>query len=366
MRPYVQDKGGYVEKMRRTTDRAIEYAMQGYKYFMAHSEFKKPYMATNYDDMEYGTDSPNDPTPTPRPVPRPLPGPEPPPGPGDPPIPSPGPKPRPLPGPVPGGPIYYGPYWCDIPDFFFCPGGQPVTVNVGGSDPVIRVDPPIGGDSTFQIGGKGGSIVVDPGTDSGFITVCATTQHGATCCGMGHAKDPAECENCGSPDIGYTTTGMDTGESQQLSITGGGGGPYTFSLLSGGGSVTPGGLYTAPASNANCSNNPIIALSCGGSVMATLALAVNAVAGGSVAYAGKTGCAYGRSEGMCFCSCSYDNYDCTGADLGYSPSTSCTEPPFSCPPEMAGDPCPGGGCPAAYDRRTSDQIAAGCCPAALL
>jgi hypothetical protein len=92
--------------------------------------------------------------------------------------------------------------------------------------------------------------------------------------------DEAVCDG----KIGYTTLQMSTGGSQTLTVTGSSGGTYTWTTTSGsivpteGTSVT----YTAPATNANCSSNPTITLTCGGSVVDTITIAVNAFSASNV------------------------------------------------------------------------------------
>ncbi len=361
VRTYVSQGGSYIQRMRGNVDRSIEYALNAYKSFMKHSEFKKPYMATNYNDMEYETP----PIPTP-----PGPGPNPPTPPGPTPPPPPGPTP---PGPTPPGPTPYPPipppwwndiWFCDIAPFWFCPGGYPEAIPINTNDQISSI--------TLQSGGgsiSGRSYI--PGGGSGSVTVHATTAHGADCSGSGWAKDPSECPTCGSPSIGYTTTQMSINETQQLTVVGGGGGPYTWSL-SGGGSISSSGLYTAPGSNANCSNNPTISLICRGQTMATLSIAVNGYVDlTAAAYRQKGLCKVTGSVGSCVCNCGqtdeihgYTNRNCVGTFLGYSPYA-CTGSTYSCGVEELGQDCTTSSCPMYVDVRTPDMITNGCCPEAL-
>lgn len=387
LRPYVQTEGSYTQKVRRITDRALEYAMREYQQFMKHSEFKKPNQAINYDDMEYGQNDWDDPTPGPHPPPPPGPGPTPGPGPG--PGPSPGPSP---PGPGPNPPPWWNDVWfCQIPHFEFCPG-VPVAVNVVTNDDITQVNLPIPGDDSGS--GAGKQIILNPGDGTNFLYVCATTKHGATCCGIGSAKDPAECRTlCGSPSIGYTTTQMNINETQQLTVVGGyPGTTYTWTV-SGGGSITSEGLYTAPSSNASCSSNPTINLLCEGIAVDSLNIAINGWTGNETAY-------WVTIVTGALCSWAYGGYPykCNGvANGGYSSCNSCIcngcgYPNCCCYPNL-GDPCTcqhgpgpidtctattvyasvGGVCadysmptPGTYDKRTGAMIAGGCCPAALL
>jgi hypothetical protein len=75
--------------------------------------------------------------------------------------------------------------------------------------------------------------------------------------------------------IGYTTQQMQGGESQSLSVVGGGIGVYTWEVTAGGGHMD-GSTYVAPSTNPNCADNPTITLYCNGSlVQDTLDIAVN-------------------------------------------------------------------------------------------
>lgn len=76
--------------------------------------------------------------------------------------------------------------------------------------------------------------------------------------------------------IGYTTLQMSTGATQELTVTGSTGGTYNWSTTSGSLSAPSGDsvIFTAPATNANCTSNPTISLTCGGAVVDTLQIAV--------------------------------------------------------------------------------------------
>ena len=83
--------------------------------------------------------------------------------------------------------------------------------------------------------------------------------------------------------IGYTTQQMSVNEQQTLTAvpgTAGCGIPvYDWAITSGGGTLSlaqgTSTIYTAPATNANCTLNPTITLSCDGVVFDTLTIAVN-------------------------------------------------------------------------------------------
>lgn len=90
------------------------------------------------------------------------------------------------------------------------------------------------------------------------------------------------------PVIGFTTQQMSVNGSQTLNAVGGAGCALGWSITSGGGSLSASTgssvVYTAPSSNFNCTNNPTIALSCNGTQVATLGLAVNASADRATAF----------------------------------------------------------------------------------
>jgi len=91
-------------------------------------------------------------------------------------------------------------------------------------------------------------------------------------------SDCTSCGNCPPPVIGFTSKQMSVNGNQTLTAIGGIG-PYTWSLVSGGGNLPGSGTsvtYTAPGSNANCTNNPTIQVTdyCGNTT--TLKIAINA------------------------------------------------------------------------------------------
>jgi len=393
-RPYAQDQGGYVQKIRRVTDRGREYMLREFELFMKHSEMKKPYMSPTYDDMEYGTVPWNTPTPNPD-VPKTPSPPEPP-----------GPIPPSPPGPRPGptDPVYPPPPGWDCrgcwgpPSFEYCPGGACVSFPLNPvcpGDPIVSASVHMGG-GTISVTPNTGSYC--PGAGSGFVFIELRTRSGVTCFAEGTSKNPNLCLTCGTPSIGYTTTQMAINETQQLSVVGGGVGPYSWSVMSGGGSISGSGLYTAPSSNANCSGNPTIGLICKGATMATLSLAINGTSGtaGYGAYCSKTSaggyyCPDGHGGLMCQAAIMERHLNCNGTVSG---STSgCTNPSvqaLGCPPDYCANVwptlcaavvanCTPGFCtdgcspygeafatPVFHDTRTVAQKAAGCCPSQLM
>jgi len=108
------------------------------------------------------------------------------------------------------------------------------------------------------------------------IEICAETMLGEECC---VTVDKEVC-NCTGISIGYTTQQMAVDEVQTLTATGYWAGcTYTWALSGGGELSASEGTsitYTAPSSNANCTNNATITLSVEGSTCDTLEIAVNA------------------------------------------------------------------------------------------
>jgi hypothetical protein len=157
---------------------------------------------------------------------------------------------------------------------------------------------------------------------NGTTSVVATKE--LKCVGPG-----AECADCtackaGSkvPTISYTSQQMSCSGTQNLSATGGGGGPYQWLITAGTGSLSkastaPGQatVYTAPATNANCTNNPTIQVTdyCGGK--ATLKIAINCYTpSSSNAYVVKY-----HTSSTCNHVIKWDRYTCVNAkNLTYS------------------------------------------------
>ena len=194
-------------------------------------------------------------------------------------------------------------------------------------------------------------------------------------------------QNCPPPIIDSTTKQVTVSGTQGLSASGGAGGPYTWSLISGGGSISGNSgtsiNYTAPASNPNCAGNPVIRLRDSSNAVTDMSLAVNAVyyevAG---YYASDTFVAWGMScssnpAGACGWRVDKRPLSCNGNLLDYyyycSPGhwRYCTLEEFlesserECNAERGAcwlDVCPDGCEPGLHDTRTSSQIGSGCCP----
>lgn len=192
--------------------------------------------------------------------------------------------------------------------------------------------------------------------------------------------DPETLFNCPDPRcagayIGYTTLSLMVNECLSLTIEGGEeGAPLTFALISGGGSVTPTGLYCAPASNPGCVNNATVGLYCGSYLQDQVEITVNAYPTCYVA-SREFVC---QTQGQCGGVCYYRTYDCNGTLVIPNP---CTPGDLGECSECVNDPNPlclqvtGGGvgiyteaaeyynCPLQTgDLRSEAAIEGGCCP----
>lgn len=105
------------------------------------------------------------------------------------------------------------------------------------------------------------------------------------------------CEDAVALSISYTSLLMSCG-GQQTFTSIGGCDPYVWAVTSGGGSITQGGVYTAPATNANCTDNPTITLTdcCGSSAQVQLAVNCYTEAWNALSYI-----VFEECEG-CYCS----------------------------------------------------------------
>ena len=203
-----------------------------------------------------------------------------PPGPGDPGYVPPGPG---DPGyvPEPGDPGYVPPMPGD-PGYVPPAPGEPGYVP-GPGDPGY-VDPGTT-PSTELGGGPGGGAPWGGGIGPGDLGRAVTPGGEVT----PYAGDP--CADVDDPllkvAIGYTTQQMSVNEEQTLTVSGAH--PrwsyenYGWTIETGGGTLSAEHAleltYTAPATNENCESNPTIALWCGDEIVDTLTIAVNAVEG---------------------------------------------------------------------------------------
>lgn len=184
---------------------------------------------------------------------------------------------------------------------------------------------------------------------------------------------------CEGVSIGYTTQQMSADEQQVLNVENPVAGCiYDWEITSGGGSLSANTgtsvTYTAPSSNANCEQSPIIRLSVKGNVCDTLQIAVNTY-GIYLAYYIVTECILVPPGGIdCFGNpkttqgythyCCLEGYNCDGSFNKYSYSPSCwTHQPEGCGPDWCDTFCDIG---KIIDTRTPEQIAGGCCPEDLL
>ena len=255
-----------------------------------------------------------------------------------------------------------------------------------------------GGDAgcAYDMEASGGEFVgnkyfapMTPGTYELSVTPWMSDDSGKKCA----TKSVTVSGGCDGK-IGYTTLQMSTGGTQTLTVTGSTGGTYTWATTSGSISPSEGTsvTFTAPATNANCSSNPTITLTCGGNVVDTLQISVNAYTNmGRVAFrqictggpANNTSNCDNQGEWP-ICYVAFRIYDCLGRDIralnGY-PDLACAKAmeeaqqggPDLCINSACADVDPGTpGCSCGwsegviYDVRTSDMITGGCCPAALI
>lgn len=187
--------------------------------------------------------------------------------------------------------------------------------------------------------------------------------------------------------IGYTSQQMTVNGTQTLSAVPVGdpacGTVYDWAITAGGGTLSaPTGdsvIYTAPATNAECANNPTIQLSCNGTVLDSLQLAVNAGPTSFRAYRHVRGCK--KPCGY------YPGEDWCGKTFGIFPGTNglaCSDPTYRCDGTFydyqnlfTGENLTPANCntfynancgtaPSITDLRTAPQKTAGCCPAGLL
>lgn len=256
------------------------------------SEFEKPYYEIEYPSMHLSIPEPDWPSydPIAYPIFRPTP--------------YPGFYPGYRPGPHPFMPgldqKFVGPFERPESDWLFLgcemyifptevePGGSYTIKFARGDDPIVDID--VEGPGTLTsyslpecTGDAGGLCTVylyvhENTGDWDWITITPKTQSGRTC---GRLALLIGCSD--SAAIGYTTLQMEVSEEQTLEAHVDGvlhsDTSYGWEITAGGGSLSASSgnsvTYTAPASNAECSNNPTIALSCDGVVVDSISIAVN-------------------------------------------------------------------------------------------
>jgi hypothetical protein len=187
---------------------------------------------------------------------------------------------------------------------------------------------------------------------------------------------------CDEVLIEYTTQQMQVDELQTLNVTNPKRGCiFNWEISSGGGSLSSNQgksvVYTAPSSNENCEQNPIISLSVEGDVCDTLAIAVNAYVDDLDAYKiewecmcedcfeiGETVCGYECGTSWCF-SCGHNYYNCNGtfrrAAYVHAGSNNPYELCLSWYATFCGDKTQN-----TVDLRSPTAKSAGCCPLELL
>ena len=251
-------------------------------------------------------------------------------------------------------------------------------------------------DESIRSGGKHLGVLVTTATGAVFQTPDLVVD----CLGPGHDDECTRCLDCPGdefpPVISFSSLQMSINGTQNISASGGGGGPYKWSITGGSGTLsttkTKSGQstkFTAPASNPNCVNNPTITVTdyCGNTASAKIA--VNCFSGDTDAW-GKSVCVI---DGVCAvesgqANCKYlvtlYHYKC---DNTFNRTSGCAGNSFYCGPPKETCPC-GVGCPvsgqldcpglvatfcptfspleATIDERTDEQKLAGCCPAGLL
>jgi len=201
------------------------------------------------------------------------------------------------------------------------------------------------------------------------------------------------CQDAKEPSILYTSLLMSCGQYQTLNAFGGCG-PYSWSISGGGGTLNTNTgsevIYHAPATNANCTDNPTITVTdcCGGSANLQLAINCYSASGTALGYTSLEVCECRHYTNCNICGfCYYGSgnwhtrkwdcsgtltYDCEtnpGCSVGSWPScgsytgdqgcfseTNCWTNQCGC---GCGPSCP---CNAIKDCRTQAQKDAGCCP----
>ncbi|HQJ60339.1 MAG TPA: DUF6531 domain-containing protein, partial [bacterium] len=166
---------------------------------------------------------------------------------------------------------------------------------------------------------------------------------------------------------------MSINQTATLTVSGGCGGPYHWSISGGGylsSTVGDSVNYTSPQSNPNCNNNSIISVTDQAGQIVYKRIAVNSGDITTIAYEKKIGC-FNHGEYHCaygnYHCCMFDLYNCTGSLMGwlaYSSGGDC------CGTNPSGATCDFqslcSSAPDLLDKRTSTDISNGCCPEATL
>jgi len=346
-RLYVSDDD-YQTAMRRVPDKAV-YNEQA----MKQSEFKKPYRSDSetYEEMEYNYPNPS--------IPNYLP-----------------PQPNAdVKGEIPGTDLYdYGLVHC-FGDPCYCKG-QTKCFDWWCTYPLVKAwfdDPRMG------VSFSGNQICISaPATEVfGSQTLWYDLQllrveGKIRKTSISHLyKSVSECDSslccgCTGISIGYTTQQMTVNGTQTLTVVGATEGcTYNWAIASGGGSLSSSTgtsvVYTAPATNAECANNPTITLSAGGAQCDLLKIAVNA-------YTGSL-----HATSYCCTPSNYPKYNCRqfghcNGTLEYSADSRCVAGSCFENTTLFNNNCAFLSLPEKVwqDIRTAEMITAGCCPAILL
>jgi len=245
------------------------------------------------------------------------------------------------------------------------------------------------------------AVVPDPPPTSKKSVWEAKLEHGVVCsyydlfmrCCIRYAQahggampdgDCFPCESdcdCTDISIGYTTQGMQVNEEQNLTVVGAVAGcTYTWGLSGGGELSAETGTaitYTAPSTNAECTNNAAITLSVDGSLCDSLHIAINVYAWSTIAYTiygpciklgpGGHPCPHLTiPAGQYWIGAPYNNYKCDGTRISCSLQSSYN---YIRPQDEAAG---WAFCAANHtydgtvDQRTEQMITQGCCPVVLL
>ena len=208
------------------------------------------------------------------------------------------------------------------------------------------------------------------------VTIEISAPGGATYSG-GALPDGESCFPCNSDFSAYSIASpspiIGASESVQLSID-----PplpaetdFYISLASGGGSLSPSFVYTAPPQNTDCSLSPIFDLFICGNLISSFSLAVSTAPAGTPAYRLRGNCIVLRAGGFCRCVCGwssideyrYSLFDCDGNFIAYSSlETSYDMGPCAADDYPYPTACDCDGLLLVQDARSADAIRLGCCP----
>ncbi len=146
---------------------------------------------------------------------------------------------------------------------------------------------------------------------------------------------------------------------------------FSIVLASGGGSLSPSFIYTAPAENTDCSLSPTFDLYICEILISSFSLAVSTAPAGTPAYQLRGNCIVLRASGYCRCVCGWSSideyryrlFDCDGNFIAYSSlEDSYDMGPCEADAYPYPTPCDCNGILLIQDARTLDAIHRGCCP----